>query len=354
MSKPQAESPNGLGSERNLRPVVPLGSSSSWGIWVFLGVLVFGGGVLFNVLNASRPDTNVPRVFLPEEQRTVEISSPNPLQVPERFSARRELPLAPTREARQVNLAPLPTGREIPPPAPPVPFVPPAGIAPRVLPAPSGSSPDPRIVFPNRNESTSRPPARSQDEDNKRILAGRFRNPSLTIPQGTVIPAVLETALDSTRPGGARALVQRNISSFDGSKVLIPRGSRLYGEYEANLRSGQNRALVQWSRLIRPDGVTIDLDSPSSDPLGRAGIRGKVDSKFLQRFGNALLQSIVDVGVNVAVSEATDGVILALPGSTQNLQITDPQRFQPTLRIKHGTSVSVFVARDLDFSTVES
>ena len=180
-----------------------------------------------------------------------------------------------------------------------------------------------------------------------------MRNPSRTIPQGTVIPAVLETALDSTRPGGVRALVQRDVSSFDGSRVLIPRGSRLYGEYQADLQSGQNRALVQWTRLIRPDGVTIALNSPSSDPLGRAGVQGRVDTKFFQRFGGALLQSVLDIGVGLAVNEASDGVFVALPGSTQNVQIADPQRVQPTLKVRHGASVSVFVARDLDFSSVD-
>ena len=212
----------------------------------------------------------------------------------------------------------------------------------------------PRVVFDNRAATTASPlPGDAGDEGSSRVTAERFLNPSLTIPQGTVIPAVLETALDSTRAGGVRALVQRDVSGFDGSRVLIPRGSRLYGEYEASLQTGQNRALVRWTRLIRPDGVTIALDSPSSDPLGRAGIRGKVDSKFLQRFGGALLQSVLDLGVGVAVNRATDGVIVALPGSTQNLQVTQPQQIQPTLKVKHGTSVSVFVARDLDFSTVD-
>ena len=67
----------------------------------------------------------------------------------------------------------------------------------------------------------------------------------------------------------------------------------------------------------------------------------------------ALLQSVLDIGVGVAVNQATDGVIVALPGSTQNVQVAEPQQIQPTLKVKHGTSVSVFVARDLDFSTVD-
>jgi type IV secretion system protein VirB10 len=190
-------------------------------------------------------------------------------------------------------------------------------------------------------------------EEAGRVRASRLASPALTVPQGTVIPAVLETALDSTRPGAARALVQRDVYGFDGSRVLIPRGSRLYGEYEADLGSGQKRAAVRWSRLLRPDGVTIALDSPASDPLGRAGVKGKVDSKFLQRFGGALLQSVLDVGVGLAASRATDGVIVALPGSTQNVRVNEGNQIKPTLTVRQGTSVSVFVARDLDFTGVD-
>ena len=219
--------------------------------------------------------------------------------------------------------------------------------------------PPPRVIFDRafNGADTSSPPqlSASSDQNEDRVLASRLANPSLTVPQGTVIPAVLETALDTTKSGAARALVQRNIHSFDGSRVLIQRGSRLYGEYEADLDIGQNRALIRWTRLIRPDGVTIALDSPSSDPLGRAGVRGKVDSKFFQRFGSAILQSVLDIGVGVATREATNGVVIALPGSTQSVvpRVT-PQDVVRTLKIRHGTSVSVFVARDLDFSSVES
>ncbi|MDN3644627.1 TrbI/VirB10 family protein [Pontixanthobacter aestiaquae] len=208
-------------------------------------------------------------------------------------------------------------------------------------------------MFDSAFQSNDGPPAQIATATGSRVKAERFVRPSQTIPQGTVIPAVLETALDSTRPGAARALVQRDIYSFDGTRILIQRGSRLYGEYDSGLAAGQNRALIQWTRLIRPDGVTIALDSPSSDPLGRAGVKGKVDSKFLQRFGGAILQSVLDIGVGLATQEIGSGVVVALPGSTQNVQIQNGNQVQRTLKVKHGTSVSVFVARDLDFSTVD-
>lgn len=176
----------------------------------------------------------------------------------------------------------------------------------------------------------------------------------MTVPQGAVIQAVLETAVDSTRPGPARAIVSRDVRSFDGSRVLIPRGSRLFGEYKADLSSGQNRAMIQWTRLMRPDGVTIALDSPSADPLGRAGVKGKANSHFLPKLGNALMQTILNLGFGYATSEATGGtVILGLPGSSQTIAPQQAESFKPVLKVAQGTPVSVFLTRDLDFSEVE-
>ena len=333
-------------------PVVAGDRPSNWGMWIFFAVLCVGGIWLFSALSANRAELQAPATVAQPSATGGRIVSGPPLALSQDAStpaiirqADRRPPSIRLRPA-PVQPPPLPPARSIAPPAPPFNFQPPVA-------EPAGTA-RPSVVFDSAFQRTSPPEPPSVSPDAGRVRAARFQNPSRTIPQGTVIPAVLETALDSTRAGAARALVQRDIYGFDGTRILIHRGSRLYGEYDSGLEAGQNRALIQWSRLIRPDGVTVALDSPSSDPLGRAGVKGKVDGKFLQRFGGAILQSILDIGVGVATREASsDGVIVALPGSTQNLQINDQQRVQRTLKVKHGTSVSVFVARDLDFSTVE-
>ncbi len=336
---------------RDIRPIVATGTASNWGLYGFLAIVALGGLWIFSTMSASREAAQAPSVLVPAEPAAGQINSPIPLAIPNRFFGRETEATSDSepqaQPAARVETLAQPTASYTPlTPAPPV--LPTPAVEPVSLrPAP------PQVVFEAPTSSGPGSQGRDNSEDRDRVTADRFKNPSHTIPQGTVIPAVLETALDSTRAGGVRALIQRDVSSFDGSRVLIPRGSRLYGEYGAGIQRGQNRALVQWSRLLRPDGVTIALDSPSSDPLGRAGIKGDVDSKFFQRFGGALLQSVLDIGVGLAVNEASDGVIVALPGSTQNVQITEPQAIQPTLKVKHGTSVSVFVARDLDFSTVD-
>ncbi|RDC58907.1 Type IV secretion system protein virB10 [Alteripontixanthobacter maritimus] len=343
-------------TDDDVRPVIATGNANNIGLWIFLSTLLLGGAFLFSALDARRGDVTAPSTMATTSDTNSRISSPPPLALPydqrDYLDSRGNLP----RVIGRIPIAVRPEPPErLPIPSP----VQQTSVSPQQAQADPPVFQDSYRPLPldtaERGQPVAGPPPVSDEEgDQNRVRARRLANPSVTVPQGTVIPAVLETAIDSTRPGGVRALVQRDIHAFDGSRVLIQRGSRLYGEYEAGIDAGQNRALIRWTRLIRPDGVTIALDSPASDPLGRAGVKGKVDSKFFQRFGGALLQSVLDIGVGVATREATDGVIVALPGSTQNVtpRVTT-QEIQRTLKIRHGTSVSVFVARDLDFSTVE-
>ncbi|QAY79959.1 TrbI/VirB10 family protein [Sphingosinicella sp. BN140058] len=186
-----------------------------------------------------------------------------------------------------------------------------------------------------------------------RARAAMLANRETTVPQGTLIPAVLETAFDSSRPGFARAIVARDVRGFGGTRVLIPRGSRLIGEYRADGTPGQKRALINWVRLIRPDGATIAIGSPTTDTLGRGGVRASVDTHFFQRFAGAILQSAVDIGVALASRSNNASVIVAAPGSTAVAGTFAPSEpIRPTLKVAAGRSIGVFVARDLDFTGV--
>ncbi|WP_235903554.1 TrbI/VirB10 family protein [Pontixanthobacter luteolus] len=347
-----ADAQNIADAENDIRPVVATAPASNAGMWVFFAILLLGGVWLFSALSANRAQIQAPATAFRPAPDGGRISAPPPLALPNEFSNAQ--PVARPRTLARPIAAPV-TAQTLSPPR--------TAIMPAPQPAPPNDyytpvdpNPRPAVVFDQTLRAAAPDSEQSVAVSADRVRAGRLAKPSQTIPQGTVIPAVLETALDSTRSGAARALVQRDVFSFDGTRILIQRGSRLYGEYDPGLEPGQNRALVQWTRLIRPDGVTIALNSPSSDPLGRAGVKGKVDSKFLQRFGGAILQTVLDLGVAVGTNEISsgEGVVVALPGSTQNIQVQDRERVQRTLKVKHGTSVSVFVARDLDFSTVDS
>src|SRR5690606_6957192 len=118
-------------------------------------------------------------------------------------------------------------------------------------------------------------------------------DPATTVPQATMIPAVLETAINTDVPGYVRAVVSQDVRSFDGARILVPRSSRLIGQYQSGLQAGQKRAYVIWTRLIRPDGVSVALASPGTAYDGSGGIPGKVDTHFFQRFGSAMLLSVI-------------------------------------------------------------
>ncbi|MFZ3482146.1 TrbI/VirB10 family protein [Sphingomonas sp. 3-13AW] len=172
------------------------------------------------------------------------------------------------------------------------------------------------------------------------------------VPIGTQIPIALETPIDTARPGLVRAIASRDTVGFDGRRVLIPRGSRFVGEYQSEVRSGQNRVFVTWTRVIRPDGVTIRLASPAADTLGGSGVPGRVNTFFLQKFAGAVLQSALSVGVNLASRPRAGSVIVGVPTAPvttigQGLVGSD---YAPKITVKQGAALSVFVARDLDFS----
>lgn len=187
-----------------------------------------------------------------------------------------------------------------------------------------------------------------------RMRASALANRSMTVPQGYLIPAVLETGFDSTKPGFARAVVSRDVRGFDGANVLIPRGSRLIGAYKSTAARGENRAIITWTRLMRPDGMTIAMDAPSVDTVGRGGIPASVNSHFFGRLGDALLQTTMDLGRTFA-GRSVPGVVV-VPGATGAAAspLSTGRAYEPTLTVRPGTSISVFVAHDLDFSAAGS
>lgn len=336
--------------------------------WAIIGAVVIGGVLLFSVLDHQRRATSAPAIQPHSNDQLQMVSALPPLAIPAD-------PLPPPPPPSEIELAlPAPTTSQAILAAPantPAPYAP--------QPPPPNYTPPPYLPQPSQSQPPSQPAASSSSalvidtttsaggttgqKDNQgtaapapapegAIRANILQRRSTTVPQGVLIPAVLETALDSTRPGFARAVVSRDITGFDGSRVLIPRGSRLFGEYQADLAAGQKRAVVQWTRLVRPDGVTIALASPAADTEGRSGIRGRVDNHFFERFGSAILQTTLNIGATRAGrSLAGDtGVIVALPGSTQNtIAAPSGSNLQPTLRVSAGTQVTVFVARDLEF-----
>lgn len=220
-----------------------------------------------------------------------------------------------------------------------------AAMAPAAAPAEPGGTAEERFA------------ARTLGAGQGGAQAVRMRDLGRTVPQGVLISAVLESAINSDLPGAVRGVVSRDVRSFDGARVLIPRGSRLIGQYKSAATLGQTRAFVVWNRIVTPAGISIDIASPAVDRLGRGGVEGDVDTHFIERFGGAILLTVLNAGVTAAVNAGTSGgstVVLGWPGQLGQA-VTGTARTQDipaTLRVPQGAAIQVFVARDLDFSTV--
>lgn len=353
-------------TEADVRPVVARPRRGLPTI-ALVALALICGLALFAVLDARRRALSAPQVTVPAAPYA-ETQTVPPLYVPYDYGLsqtpyvhmRPRYPSVPYGTARLVSRAPVqsPQRQSQSPPTPAVA----TGIPVTQPPRRTDGAPLVVDVFANQQGANpgapgdNRPGLVRPGEPRDRVRASMLANRSTTVAQGTLIQGVLETALDSTHPGFARAIVQQDIRSFDGSQVLIPRGSRLIGEYRSNAAAGQKRLLVNWTRLIRPDGVTIQIDSPLTDTLGRGGARASVNTHFFERFAGAILQSALDIGVNLAARSDDGPTVIALPGSFQgaNALIGGRTQVMPTLRVRQGSSISVFVARDLDFTDVEN
>ena len=182
-----------------------------------------------------------------------------------------------------------------------------------------------------------------------------------TIIQGSVISATMETRLISDLPGTLRAIVNLDVRSYDGSKVLVPKGSRLIGTYRSDLKINQSRALILWSRIITPDGLSIMVGSPGVDRLGSAGQTGLVNKHFRVRFGSAALISLIGAAPTVAAAssaenDATSELISNIGSDFQEASssvVSDYLNIQPTILIHQGTTLNVMVNRDIIFPYVD-
>jgi type IV secretion system protein VirB10 len=175
-------------------------------------------------------------------------------------------------------------------------------------------------------------------------------DPQTTVTQGTLIPAVLETAINTDVPGYVRAIVSQDVRSYDGRRILVPRSSRLIGQYQSGLQAGQKRAYVIWTRLIRPDGVSVALQSPGTDFSGQTGLPGEVNNHFFKRFGSAMLLSVIG-GVTGALTGGAGAIVLGGTQSAAGNAVNQTGNIGPTVRVRQGEPIRVFTARDLDFST---
>ncbi|WP_336987072.1 TrbI/VirB10 family protein [Altererythrobacter aquiaggeris] len=336
-------------ASRNSFPAVTQRKGKSDGLGLAAGVAVVGllGAVTLWSLNATRTAP-------PESIGNPEITAPPPAVV-----------AAPPAEAGAVP-APAIAPRADPAPSPVLAAPPQTNYAPMTNPYAS-----PTIVFDSGASAapftgaSAVPSGPGPDSSNGTDFASRIGgvgggpaqaartvDPRTTVTQGTLIPAILETAINTDVPGYVRAVVSQDVRSFDGVRILVPRSSRLIGQYQSGLQAGQKRAYVIWTRVIRPDGVSVDLASPATGFDGTAGLPGKVNNHFFKRFGSAMLLSVVGGLSTIASGGAS--VVVGGGSSAAAAAVTDGGKIGPTVRVRQGEPIRVFTARDLDFSQVSS
>lgn len=184
-----------------------------------------------------------------------------------------------------------------------------------------------------------------------RVLGDR----NFLIAKGTMLDCALQTAIDTTQVGFTSCLLSGDVWSDNGKVLLVEKGSMVTGQYYRGIKQGQERVFVLWDRIKTPSGVIVDINSPGTDPLGRSGHEGFIDTHFWSRFGGAILLSMIDDLSSAAATQLADGDFENTQTAAKE-QVGDVLEetinIPPTLRKNQGDHISIFVARDLDFSDV--
>lgn len=180
------------------------------------------------------------------------------------------------------------------------------------------------------------------------------------LAKGTNILCTLDTQIITTRAGFTRCLITRDIYSANGKVLLLEKGSKIIGEQTTAMLQGQARVGILWNEVTTPKGVTVQLASPAAGQLGAAGVGARVKYHFWQRFGGAIMISLIgDLGDSYANRQNSgDGQRISFENSSEAAQdmateaLKNSINIPPTAYINHGTLINIMVARDVDFSGV--
>ncbi|MDP2263744.1 MAG: type IV secretion system protein VirB10 [Hydrogenophaga sp.] len=231
------------------------------------------------------------------------------------------------------------------------------------------SGPVPSPAMAGGPMGASAPPAAAglfggqlQGSATPRVAATLLGDRSLTLPKGTAFTCALKTKVISATSGLVGCQVQRNVFGDNGRVLLIERGSHLDGEYRiASVRPGTVRIPVLWTRIRTPLGVTVEIDSPGTGQLGESGIDGYVDNRWGERIGAAMLLSLIDDSVKLVIqnqAQDQEANTIILPSTTSNTSKLAEKVLDSTINIppliyqNQGGIVGIYVARDVDFSSV--
>lgn len=301
-------------------------------ILILVGVVLIFAYLFFNLFFSS--DSNKSKDNLP---------APNDISKPVQISADSDVPLipslpSPSTPSKLEDLTPPPP----PPPAEPVlPAVPPPSLPPELPATPVIQSPSTNLPFDK---------VRSEDEIKKRQLAKRkssivlvagtppAKTPdqlqqeadftdrgdmTLVLGRGKIIDAVIETAINSDFGGEIRAVISRDVYSEWGKNILLPKGSRIFGNYATGIQGAYGMISIEWTRIDLANGYSINLSGTGVDNLGRKGNRGRVDNKFRERFSNAVLRSAFNIGLAKGLDMVVKPQISSQTAASRTLAATN-------------------------------
>ena len=249
-----------------------------------------------------------------------------------------------------------------------------------VIQANSGMAPTPQVMAALAQQSGVQPDPNGQAQK-QNFLRGANGGGSMTpqgysanlpVPQqfpyelkaGTIIPGLLISGINSDLPGNVLGQVSENVwDTATGKFVLIPKGTRILGVYDSQVRFGQKRVLLVWNRLVFPNGTTLDIaGSAGTDQAGYSGLSGRVDEHWGTMLKTALLASMFVAGAEIVydgdsqgsndnkspgdvAAESVAGAILNMGTKIMN-RAAD---IQPTITIRPGKKMGIFVQQDIVF-----
>lgn len=342
------------------------GSAAGRALFALLLVAMLAGVIGLGVWKFQR---NTEKTELAATQKTLQISNAVPART---FVAPPELP-TPTFEEPAVDdedIELTETNSASPPPLPSNLEQSEGNETSRSKPALNKSSSSLMLNTAKQKQNTDsrepKPPAQTNSGAMSDLLtasvtnaqsATMMANRNFILAKGSFIDCALQTRLDTTVPGMTACVVTRNIYSDNGKVLLVERGSTVSGEYKSNMKQGQARIFILWNRIKTPNGVVVTLNSPSTDELGGAGVGGHIDNHFWQRFGGALMLSLVDdVSRELTTNNNRDGINFTSAGNASEDMAAEALKntinIQPTLYKNQGEKVGIYIARDLDFSGV--
>lgn len=212
-------------------------------------------------------------------------------------------------------------------------------------------------------------PARPQETDQDKVTSAQpIYNPDTLLVRGTYIRCVMETRIVTDLPGFTSCVVTEPTYSINGRRLLLPKGSKVSGKYRSDNINGP-RVSVIWDRITTPTGIDVNMASPGIDNLGGAGHPGDYNAHWGSRIASALLISLISDAFKYAAAKngpesttvTNSGNMVQTPYESNTAQAMERLANQaldksvnrpPTVTINQGTVVNIYVAKDVDFSSV--